>query len=122
MNRQARWRGMQKIALLCNALAVIASVGTVFTQGLSTINGAITDSTGALVVGAKITVTEVDTGLPRETVSNSEGLYVLSSLRPARYALTVEAPGFRRFTQSGLTLQTTATTTTNLNPHLGALT
>ena len=112
---------MRKITLLCNALAVIASVGSVFSQGFSTINGAITDSTGALVAGAKITVTEVDTGLPRETVSNSEGLYVLSSLRPARYALTVEAPGFRRFSQSGLTLQTNDTTTINVKLELGAL-
>src|SRR5712691_1236235 len=112
---------MRKITLLCAALAVIASVGTVFTQGFSTINGVITDSSGALVAGAKIAVTEVDTGLTRETVSNSEGLYVLSSLRPARYALTVEAPGFRRFSQSGLTLQTNDTTTINVKLELGAL-
>src|SRR6266478_1120626 len=90
---------MRKITLLCNALAVLASIGTALSQGLSTINGDIADASGALVAGAKITVTEVDTGLPRETVSSSEGLYVLSSLRPTRYALTVESPGFRRFTQ-----------------------
>ncbi len=107
---------MRKVTLLCNALAVLASVGTALSQGLSTINGAIADSSGALVAGAKITVTEVDTGLPRETVSSSEGLYVLSSLRPTRYALTVESPGFRRFTASGITLQANDTTTINVTP------
>ena len=113
---------MRKVTLLCNVLAVLASVGTASSQGLSTINGAIADSSGALVTGAKITVTEVDTGLPRETVSSSEGLYVLSSLRPARYALTVEAPGFRRFTASGITLQANDTTTINVRLEVGALT
>ena len=73
---------MRKLTLLCNALVVLASVGTARSQGLSTINGAVADASGAMVAGAKITVTEVDTGFPRETVSNSEGLYVLSSLRP----------------------------------------
>src|SRR5258708_26130791 len=102
---------MRKVTLLCHALAVLASVGTAFSQGLSTINGSIADSSGALVAGAKITVTEVDTGLARETVSNGEGLYVLSSLRPTRYALTVEAPAFRPFSASGVTLQTNDTTT-----------
>src|SRR5260221_2042565 len=112
---------MRKVTLLCNALALLASVGTALSQGLSTINGAIADSSGALVAGAKITVTEVDTGLPRETVSSSEGLYVLSSLRPTRYALTVESPGFRRFTASGITLQANDTTTMNVRLEVGAL-
>src|ERR1700747_1498631 len=93
-NTTKRGAVMRKFTLLCNALAVLASVGAALSQGLSTINGAIADASGALVAGAKITVTEVDTGLSRETVSDSEGLYVLSSLRPSRYALTVEAPGF----------------------------
>jgi hypothetical protein len=112
---------MRKLTLLCNALVELASAGTAFSQGLSTINGAVADASGAMVAGAKITVTEVDTGLPRETVSNSEGLYVLSSLRPTRYALIVEVPGFRRFSASGITLQANDTTTMNVKLELGAL-
>src|SRR5262249_43819508 len=102
---------MRKPTLLCNVLALLACSGTAFSQGLSTINGAVADSSGALVAGAKITVTEVDTGLPRETLSSAEGLYVLSSLRPTRYTMSVEAPGFRRYSASGITLQANDTTT-----------
>src|SRR2546425_6612477 len=112
---------MRKLGLLCNVLAVLASAGAAWGQGLSTLNGTVADSSGAVVVGAKITVTEVDTGLPRETMSNAEGLYVLSSLRPTRYALIVEAPGFRRFSQSGITLQANDTATLNVKLELGAL-
>src|SRR6266404_3176435 len=119
--RISRKRGAAMRKFLCSVLAALASVGTAFSQGLSTINGSIADSSGALVSGAKITVTEVDTGLARETVSNGEGLYVLSSLRPTRYALTVEAPGFRRFSESGVTLQTNDTTTINVRLEVGAL-
>jgi len=43
-------------------------------QGLSTINGTVTDPTGAVIPGAKITATEVETTLAREVVSSAEGL------------------------------------------------
>lgn len=63
---------MRRIVLLCTAAAVCA--GSLFAQGLSTINGAVADSSGAVIAGARVAVVEVDTGLARSTVSNSEGL------------------------------------------------
>jgi hypothetical protein len=65
-----------------------------WSQGISTVNGSVTDSSGAVVAGAKIVATETETGLSRETVSNADGLYALTSLRPTQYTLTVEATGF----------------------------
>jgi hypothetical protein len=53
-------------------------------QGLSTINGTVTDPSGAVVSGANITVTEVETSQARTTLSNQDGLYVISGLRPTR--------------------------------------
>jgi hypothetical protein len=65
-------------------------------QGLSTINGTVTDPSGAIVSGANITVTEVETSLARTTLSNQDGLYVISGLRPTRYTLDVEGVGSDR--------------------------
>jgi hypothetical protein len=89
-------------------------------QGISTLNGTISDPSGATIAGVKITVTEVDTGLAREAVSNAEGLYVLSSLRPTRYELTVDAPGFRQFKQTGITLQANDNATINVKLEVGS--
>src|SRR6266403_3426831 len=73
-------------------------------QGSSTINGSVADPSGAVVPGAKITVVEVDTHLSRDAITNAEGFFVVSSLRPTRYSMTVEAAGFRTHHQTGITL------------------
>lgn len=99
---------------------MLAFADAAWSQGISTINGTVADSSGAVIVGAKIMITEVDTGLSRESVSNAEGVYVISSLRPTRYALKAEAPGFRGFSQSGITLQANDTATLNVRLEIGA--
>src|SRR5215831_11459539 len=106
-----RGQKMGRFVLLCTATAVLVFARSLFAQGLSTINGTVADSSGAVIAGARVTVVEVDTGLARSTVSNGEGLYVLGSLRPTRYTMTAEATGFSKFTESGITLQANDTTT-----------
>ena len=91
-------------------------------QGLSTINGTITDPSGAVVAGANITMTEVDTRLARTTVSNQDGLYVLTGLRPTRYTLSVEGRGFRQFSQSGIVLEANDAVSINVKLEVGATT
>ena len=91
-------------------------------QGLSTINGSVTDPSGAVVAGATITATEVDTSLARTTVSNQDGLYVISGLRPTRYTLSIEGRGFRQVTQSGIVLEANDTVTINVKLEVGATT
>ena len=100
-------------------VAFVAAVAA-WAQGTSTINGTVSDPSGAVMFGAKITATEVETGLTRSTVTNADGLYTLGSLRPARYTLTVESPGFRSFAQTGITLQADQTATINIRLEMGA--
>ena len=92
---------------------------TIWAQGLATVNGAVTDPSGASVAGAKITVIEVETSVTRATTSNADGLYVLNSLRPTQYSLAVEAPAFRTFTQTGITLQANDSATINVRLEIG---
>ena len=96
---------------LYKLLLGMALAGSAWTQGLSTINGTVTDPSGAIVPGAKITLTELDTSLSRETVTSPEGLFVVSALRPTRYTLLAEGSGFRNFSQTGITLQADNTVT-----------
>src|SRR4051795_11931792 len=109
---------MQKKAVAFLSLCFSLSL-PVWGQGLSTINGTVTDTTGAAVPGAKVVATEVETRLARIVETTAEGLYVFSALRPTRYTLMVEAGGFRPITQSGVTLQANDALTFNFKLELG---
>lgn len=104
------------LTILAASLFCVAA----WSQGISSINGTITDPSGAVIPGVRITATEVDTGLTRETVSSVDGIYVLSALRPTSYTLSVAVQGFRQFNQTGLTLQADATVTINIKLEVGA--
>ena len=61
-----------------------------------TLNGVITDPSGAIVAGANVSLRNNETGITRNTTSNDEGEYVFPQIEPGRYTLTVEASGFKR--------------------------
>ncbi len=69
-----------------------------------TILGTVSDPSGAVVVGAEITIKDVATGVVRTVTSNSAGLYSAPNLAAGRYDLRVSAPGFSVGTASGVTL------------------
>ena len=58
--------------------------------------GMVTDPSGSVVPGARITVTNVDTGIKRETAAADDGTYQALLLPVGRYRVTVEARGFRK--------------------------
>ncbi len=64
-------------------------------QFKASIQGTVTDPTGATVSGAKVTATNQDTGATRDAVTSDEGFYRISELPPAKYTVTVEAAGFK---------------------------
>ena len=60
----------------------------------ATIEGIVTDPNNAVVVGAKVTARNVDTGLTREIVTDASGIYRLPALQPGTYELAASATGF----------------------------
>src|ERR1035437_1736980 len=95
-------------ACLLLGLAVVAprAAHGQFLQG--TISGNVTDPSQAALVGAKVVVTEQGTGLVRETVTNSAGVFTLPSMPPGTYTVTVSSSGFPPYTRTGVvvTVQT----------------
>ena len=91
-------------------------------QDVGRISGTVQDATGAVVPGATVTATEAATGFARSTVSNETGTYVFPSLRPTVYAISAEAPGFRRYSQSGVEVLASARITLNLTLQVGDVT
>jgi hypothetical protein len=78
--------------VLCFACTVSACIAQA--QTTSRIAGTVVDLTGAVIVKAEIVAQNGDTGEKRSTTSNELGEYVLSSLQPGPYQVTISAPGF----------------------------
>src|SRR5262245_46566844 len=64
----------------------------------------VTATTGAVSPGAIIKVTNLDTDISRQTVSNETGDFVIPCLNPARYTLEAQAPGFRTYKHQDFTV------------------
>ena len=78
-------------------------------QDNATVNGTITDSSGALVPNAAITLTRTVTGQIRAEVSNSAGVYRFANVGIGTYTLTVSAAGFEKYTKAGIVVNVTQT-------------
>jgi hypothetical protein len=88
--------------LLMTVFALVLT-GVAFAQrDMGTITGTITDQQGAVVPNAKITITEVATGLKYEVESSTDGTYIRPALKPGTYSITAEAKGFRRIEQQNI--------------------
>ena len=91
-------------------------------QGLGSLTGRVTDPGGAAVGGAQVIATQQGTGFARSAVTDTDGLYVIPSLDPAIYTLTVEAKGFSTAKQMAITLLADQTLTVNVALKLGSTT
>jgi hypothetical protein len=84
-------------------MASIATVG--WSQAVNaTLLGTVTDSSGAVVPNAKITITETQTAVNHTAQTNDSGNYIVPNLPPGVYAVVVEATGFKKETQRDITL------------------
>src|SRR6266403_287625 len=108
--------------LLVLLFAFLAYTPLLLPQGLGSIVGRVTDPSGAAVASAKVIATELGTGFSRSATSDTDGLYVIPSLHPATYSLSVEATGFSTSRQPGVTLLADQTLTVNVALRLGATT
>jgi hypothetical protein len=90
-------------AILTSALLVLLASWAA-PQSASRLNGSITDPSGAIVVGAKITLTEEATGLQRSTTSNAAGLYHFIDVPPGDYRLGATASGFATYSVAKVSL------------------
>src|ERR1700741_2910520 len=86
---------------------VVCLAKPVFSQSRNTgeIRGTVTDTTGAVVAGAKVFLVNVDTGETKEFITNESGIYDTVSTRPGNYKLTFEREGFKKETVGPIVLQ-----------------
>ncbi len=87
------------------ATTCLLLTGAAFAQvNRGSITGIVTDQTGAVVPDVAITITNVGTGVANNVTSNSDGVYNVPLLDPAIYKLTAEKEGFKKYSQTGITV------------------
>ena len=111
---------MLKISRLVFAsLFVLAvCVTSVFAQAQASggqIVGTVKNPNGELVTGATVTVSTPATGLSRSLTTNDQGGFTATNLPSGDYTITVEAPGFGKFTQTGYKVEVGSALTAEIN-------
>src|SRR5262245_3720720 len=94
------------LTILWRSVAMLLALASIaLAQGTGEITGTITDTTGGVVPGASVSVTNVATGAARHVISNEAGVYSVPALPPATYTVIVELAGFQTQTRRSLLLQ-----------------
>ena len=75
--------------------ALVISTHAFAQSGNATFNGTITDSSGAVIPSAQVTVTNIATGVAKTVAVTSSGLYVVTPLIPGTYNVEAKAQGFK---------------------------
>ena len=107
---------MHSLRLAAAALVVFALVSTpVWAQSSTTsLRGMVSDPVGAVLPGAKVTISNPQTGFSRTATTDNQGVYQFLQLPPATYAVTVSAAGFATLEERGVELLVNTPGTVNV--------
>src|SRR5205807_4149081 len=110
---------MLKSTLRIAALLLIAISANAQTSR-GTVTGTVLDPTGAVIAGARVTLTGVETGVRLSTNSNDAGVYRFDAVDLGTYDLTVSLPGFRTYLSSRIGVEANRATTIDPTLEVGA--
>lgn len=91
-------------------------------QDAASVVGTVTDPSGSVIAGAKVTVSDTAKGISRVVESDSAGAFTAAKVPIGTYTITVEAQGFERFVESGLELAVGQTVRADVQLRLGSST
>jgi Carboxypeptidase regulatory-like domain len=91
-------------------LAIAASLSFAQSTNSGDIRGTVSDSSGAAITGATVTLTNLDTGESKDFITNGNGIYDTVSTRPGNYNLTFAKAGFKKVTHGPVVLQVSVIT------------
>ena len=112
---------MKKLLFLLMSLVVLAGVVTAQVQN-GQFNGTVLDPSGAAIPNAKVTISNVGTGLSVTATTNQTGLYVARELPPGTYKISTEAAGFRTAVNNNVTLNAGSIARVDFKMELGQAT
>lgn len=108
------------LAVAAFALCVAAPIANAQTAAsTATFSGSVSDSTGARVPNASVTLSSLEKGITRTYKTDAEGNFSFALLPPSTYSLTVAAPGFKTFKQEGIALEVGQSASQNITMTIG---
>ncbi|HXK59832.1 MAG TPA: carboxypeptidase regulatory-like domain-containing protein [Acidobacteriota bacterium] len=120
-----RRRKSRQVLLMASLIATLLSFCTsiAYSQGhLGTILGTVRDGTGAVVPGAEVQVTNILTGLKRNSITDDQGNYSIPALQVGDYTVSTSMPGFKTATSSVFHLYVGETRRVDLHLEIGETT
>lgn len=106
-------------SLVFAVILVLFSQATMLADVTGSILGAVTDPTSAVVQGAKVTATNLDTNQSSEAITDGSGQYRVLALPVGRYQLSASMPGFQTMVQTGIVLEVNAQRQVNISLKVG---
>ncbi len=100
-------------------LCLLGCVGAAAQQENATLTGIVEDPSGAAIIDAAVTVTNLATGVAVRSRTEGSGVYTIINLTVGKYELSVEKAGFRRYVQTGITLEVNRVARIDLTLELG---
>ena len=86
-------------------LVFVMSAPALAQRTSASVRGTVTDTSKAIIPGATVTVTNLDTGLVRVAVTNADGAFAVGDLPVGRYDVQAELSGFKTASETGVTLR-----------------
>src|SRR5258708_4458237 len=99
-NLYRHFRGFRLACCAAILLLLGLSTGSLHAQANAGITGTATDTSGAVVAGAAVTITDVDTGVASRTTTSSAGTYTVTGLNPGMYKIETTSTGFKQNVQN----------------------
>jgi hypothetical protein len=123
MRRLARGPALAATVFSIALIAILAvSTPRAMAQDNGTITGFVTDTSGALVPNANITITNTATNQTRETISNTAGTYRFANVGIGTYTLNIVAQGFQKYSRTGIVVNVAATVEADASLAVGSQT
>ena len=108
--------------VVLGVLSLFVTSTVAWGQSSAQVSGTVKDSTGAVMAGVQVTMTQTETGLARSVVTDSAGFYTMPNLPVGPYKLEAVQSGFGTYVQSGILLQVADSLNLNVTMAVGQVT
>ncbi len=120
--------GVMRISRLAKCLGILVFALALFPAGrliagiTASISGTVTDPSGAVIAGATIVATNLDTAVAATRTTNAQGFYSFQELPLGKYSIEVKQPGFKSYVQTGIVLDVNAALVIDVTLQVGQAT
>lgn len=114
--------GIPAACILAVSLALLSGPARLSAQASGSISGQVTDTTGATIPDASVSLVNGATGITRSTVSNASGIYVFPAVAPGNYLVKASHKGFKTATSESIEVQVSQSLRQDFKLQVGAVT